>query len=117
MAVFTEELNTNYNFPNINIYNRYRDGVLVAYRAYPYDGYVMYDTTANLTAPKLDEDGNIIFDEDGNAIEVPVIQYFTMAGLSINYNFDNFSWVAVPRDSVDENDIYGDVDEPEHEVM
>ena len=39
-------------------------------------------------------------------IEIPVIHYFTLAGFPLNYNFDNFSWVAVLRSEVDENYIY-----------
>ena len=37
-------LNTNFNFTNINIYNRISNGVHTGYQAIPYDGYVMYDT-------------------------------------------------------------------------
>ena len=39
-------------------------------------------------------------------IEIPVIHYFTLAGCPLNYNFDNFSWVADLRSEVDENYIY-----------
>lgn len=97
MATYTETLNTTYNFPNIDIHNRYKDGVLCAYRAYPQDGYVMYDRNDELTEAKIDPDtGDFVIDEEtGDIVEVPVIHYFTMAGLPLNYNFDNFSWVAV----------------------
>lgn len=106
MAVYTEELNTNYNFPNINVYNRLRDGELTGYEARTVDGYVMYDPTANDMEP------------DPNTGDlVPVTYYYTLVGFPKTYNFANFSWVAVPRSSVDENYIFGGGNEPEHEVM
>lgn len=117
MAVYTEELNTNYNYPNINIYNRYRDGVLTGYNAYPVDGYVMYDTTDNYTEPLVDKNGDYVYDEEGNIIEVHVRYYYTVAGFPLRYNFNNFSYVAVLRSEVDEDYITGDPNEPEHEVM
>lgn len=110
MAVWTREINTDFNFPNINILNVLKDGVLNNYEAVPQDGYVMYDTT--------DEHTDWIFDEEqGMYVEVPVTHYFTMAGFPLNFNFDNFTWVAVLRSEVDENYIFGGEDEPEHEVM
>jgi hypothetical protein len=106
MATYTETLNTNYNFPNIDIYNRYKDGTLCAYRVYPHDGYVMYDTNDYHTEINPD-----------TMEEIPVTHYYTMAGLSLNYNFDNFSWVAVLRSEVDENYIFGVGDNKDHETM
>lgn len=93
-------LNTNFNFTNINIYNRISNGVHTGYQAIPYDGYVMYDTTDEYTDTVIDE-------ETGMPIEIPVIHYFTLAGFPLNYNFDNFSWVAVLRSEVNENYIFG----------
>ena len=94
MAIWTEELNSNYNFPNISIYNHLKDGVLMGYNAYPQEGYVMYDTNDNNLEP------------DSTTGElVPVTYYYTTAGFFLNYNFDNFSWVAIPRNEVDENYI------------
>lgn len=106
MAVYREELNTNYNFPNIYVYNRYRDDVLTGYKVYPHDGYVMYRTNANDTE---------LNPETGE--EVPVRYYYTQAGLSLNHNFDNFYWVAVPRSEVDENYIFGVGGNNDHEIM
>lgn len=105
MAVYTKELNTTFNYPHINIYNIYRDGVLSGYEAITEDGYVMYDTTDNIFEP-----------DPETGFEVPVTYYYTLAGFPSMYNFDNFSWVAVPRDSVDENYIFG-VGDNDHEVM
>lgn len=107
MAVYTEELNTNYNFPNIYIYNRYKDGVLSSYRAYPYDGYVMYSQSEVDTYPVMDENGNISY----------VTPYCTMVGLSLRTNFDNFDYVAVLRSEVNENYIFGGGEDNDHEVM
>ena len=109
MAVVTETIDTSFNFPHIDIYKRFYDGVQNAWRAYPQEGYVMYDTNDELTEPKVDpETGDFVIDEEtGNIVEVPVIHYFTMAGLPLSYNFDNFSWVSVPRSEVDENYIFG----------
>ena len=96
MAVWTEELATDISYPNIDVFRRYRDGVHSGYRITPKEGYVMYDTN----------DENYDIDpETGN--EIPVIHYFTIAYLPTNFNFDRFSWVAVPRSEVDENYIFG----------
>ena len=91
-------LNTDYSFPNINIFNRISNGEHTGYQAIPYDNYVMYDKNDNYTEPKLDENGNMMFDEHGNVIEVPVKQYTTLAGFPLSYNFDNFSYVAVAKE-------------------
>lgn len=102
---YTYEVNTEYNFPNITLYNWLRDGVLVGYRINANEGYVFYDTNAN----------DVEIDPETNE-ERPVTYYYTVAGLNPRYNFDNFSYVAVPRDSVDENYIFGGGDN-DHEVM
>lgn len=106
MAVWTEEINTNYNFPHINVYNLLKDGVLKGYEARTVEGYVMYDTTANDTEmnPETME-------------EVPVTFYYTLRGYPASFNFANFTMVAVPRDSVDENYIFGGGTTPTPEVM
>ena len=108
--IWTEEINTNFNFPHIDIINQYADGVLRKYEARTHDGYVMYDTTANDVELRPDE-------ETGELIEIPVIYYCTLAGFPKTYNFANFPYVAVPRDSVDENYIFGVGDNNEHEIM
>lgn len=106
MAVWTKELNTNYNFPHIDIYNRLRDGVFCDYQAIAHEGYVMYDTTAN----------DVEFDPI-TMEEITVTYYYTLRGFPASFNFANFTWVAVPRDSVDENYIFGGGDNNDHEVM
>jgi hypothetical protein len=106
MAVYTEELNTNFNYPHIDIFNRLRDGELTGYQARTHEGYVMYDTTANNTEQDPDT-----FEE------IPVTYYYILRGFPKTYNFDNFPWVAVPRDSVNENYIFGGGNDNDHEVM
>lgn len=104
MANYTEELNTSFNYPHIDIYNRLRDGELTGYQARTHDGYVMYDTDANDTEINPD-----------TMEEVPVTYYYTLRGFTKTYNFDNFSWVAVLRSEVDENYIFGG--DNEHETI
>lgn len=98
---YERELNTDYSFPNINIYNRISNGEHTGYQAIPYNDYVMYDKTENYTKPKLDENGNVMLDENGNIIEVPVKQYCTLAGFPLNFNFDNFPYVAILKTEAD----------------
>lgn len=105
MAVWTEELNTNYNYPHIDIFNRYCDGELSGYQARTHEGYVMYDPNANDT--ELDPE---------TMEERPVIYYYTLRGMPRTANLDNFPMIAVPRDSVDENYIFG-VGDNDHEIM
>ena len=104
---YTEELNTNYNFPNISIYNTLKDGMLSSYKVVPNDGYVMYNTTENNT--ELDP-------ETGE--EISVIYYRTIAMLPKTFNFNNFPYVAVLRSEVDENYIFGGGNnDNNHEIM
>lgn len=119
MAVYTDVLDTSFNFPNIDIYQRLKDGELSAYIARAQDGYVFYDTNATDTENRTDPDtGDLICDpETGVPIEFPVTYYYTIRIFPKTYNMANFSLVAVPRDSVDEDNIFGDVEDNEHEVM
>ena len=54
-------------------------------------------------------------DEDGNVVEV--YYYYVLKVLPLNFNFANFPWVAVPRDSVDENYIFGGGNNTDHETI
>lgn len=98
MAVYTREIATDIVFPNITVYRKFKDGVHYAYDIYSNDGYVMYDTTAQDT--EIDPD---------TLEEIPVTYYYTWLSRPLSFSFDNFTWVAVPRGSVDENYIFGDV--------
>lgn len=106
MATYTEEIATEFNFPNITIWKVLRDGVVAGYKARTNDGFVMYDPNANDT--ELDPE---------TMEERPVTYYYVIKSLNANYNFANFPWVAVPRDSVDENYIFGGGGNNDHEVM
>lgn len=106
MAVYTESINTNFNFPHIDIYNRYKDGVLSAYKLIPHEGYVVYDTTEN----------NIEIDPETGE-EKPVTYYSRMVIFPLNYNFNNFSYVAVLESEVDGNYIFGGGDNNDQETM
>lgn len=106
MAVITYEVATDIIYPNLTIERRLSDGVLAGYRLTANEGYVFYDTTDNYT--EIDPE---------TMEERPVIYYHTIAILPTNFNFANFHYVAVPRDSVDENYIFGVGDNNDHEVM
>ena len=105
MAIYTYEVDTTKNFPNITVYKYLKDGVQIGYRVNPNEGYVMYDTTSN----------DSIYDPETEQ-DIPITYYYTVMYTPLNYDFNNFTWVAVPRDSVPENQIMGDTDN-DHEVM
>lgn len=105
MAVYTYELSTEHIFPGISVYKILKDGVLNGWEVRANEGYVFYNVNANDTE----------WSEDLQE-EVPVTYYYTIKVLPLRFNFANFPWVAVPRDSVDENYIFG-VGDNEHEVM
>ena len=119
MAVYREELATDYSYPHIDIYRQYRDDVFNGYKAYAQNGYVFYDTNANDTTDLIDPDtGEPVIDEEtGMPVTVPITYYYTIRIFPKTYNMANFSLVAVPRDSVNENDIFGGGDNNNHEVM
>lgn len=120
MATYSEVLDTSINLENINVYKKINEETNehVMYLVRPVDGYVMYDTTANDTEPVIDsETGLPVTDpETGAVVERPVTYYYTVMYCPKTTNFDNFTWVAVPRDSVDENYIFGGGNN-DHEVM
>ena len=106
MAVYTYELSTEHNFPGISVYRVLRDGVLNSWEVRANEGYVFYNVNAN----------DVEWNEDLQE-EVPVTYYYTIKSLPLRFNFANFPWVAVPRDSVDENYIFGGGENNDHEVM
>lgn len=106
MATYTYEISSEHNiYPNITIYDSLTDGQLDGWRMNANEGYVFYDTSAN----------NTEFDPE-TMMEVPVIYYYTISYLPRTYNWANFHWVAVPRESVDENYIFG-VGNNNHETI
>ena len=95
-AIYTEELATDKVFPHIAVYRTFMDGVQNGWRLATEAEYVMYDST----------DKNVWVDPD-TMEETPVTYYYTGAELPFLYDFSAFPWVAVPRDSVDEEYIFG----------
>ena len=104
---YTYPIDTEHNiYPNLTVCKRLNeDNVQNGWRVTPNDGYVMYDSSQN----------DFIIDEETGE-EIPVNYYFTVAYHPQNFNFDNFSWVAVLRSTVDENYIFGGITQ-EPEVM
>lgn len=101
---FIYEVATEHNYPNLTVYKMFLNGNQSGWEVRANGGYVFYDTTAN----------DVEMNEEG--IEVPVTYYYTVRSFPLNYNWVNFPLVAVPRDSVDENYIFGGV-ENEPEIM
>ena len=119
MAEWTEQISTEHNnYPNITVYDRFADGEARGWRVQANDGYVFYDENANDTEIMVDPNTgmDVIDPETGLPVEVPVTYYYTVRYLPRTYNWANFALVAVPRDSVDENYIFG-VGDNNHEVM
>ena len=111
MAVYTYVVSEEHNiYPNLTVYDRLADGMPAGWRVNANEGYVMYDSTANDVEYETNP-------ETGEDIEIPVTYYYTLAIHPRTFNWNNFSWVAVPRDSVDENYIFGGGNNNDHEVM
>ena len=86
---FTTEIATDIIFPNIIVYRKYCDDVLSSYEMYPNEGYMVYDT--------MDEN----YDIDQETFEMtPVTRYYTWVTFPATFNFDNFTWVAVPEHEI-----------------
>lgn len=96
MTTYTFAEAKEYNFPNITVYRKLKDGVQSAWRFNTNEGYIMYDKRANDT--ELDPE---------TMIERPVTYYYVVASAPLSFNMDAFPWVAVPRESADKNYIFG----------
>ena len=106
-TTYAYKVSTEHNiYPNMTVFDRFADGVPSGWRVNANEGYVFCDTTAN----------NVELDES-RKIEVPVTYYYTIMHLSKYYNWANFPLVAVPRDSVDKNYIFGGGDTAGYGVM
>lgn len=90
-------------YPHIKVYAQYRDDTLLYWDVRTDEGYLMYDTDVE----------DIEIDENGN--EVPVTYYYSRACIPATYDFNTFSYIAVPRDSVDPKYILNDPNKPETE--
>ena len=84
--------------------------VLRSYFIYPIEGYALHNNAYD--EPILDDEGN----ETGE-----VLQRFTTAFTTVGYNYDfeanPDNIFAVPLSELDENQLCGNPNEPEHEVM
>ena len=92
MATYTFELATEFNFPNISIYRRFRDGEQIGWRVNANEGYVFYDILANDT--ELDPE---------TLGKKSVTYYYQVAFHTRNYDFSKFHYKAVLKNSVDKN--------------
>ena len=101
MAEYTYVPYTEHTYPNLTLEQRLCDGSPAGYRLTPNEGYVMYRTNAN----------DMEMDENGEWY--PVVYYYKYALLPRTYNFNNFTWVAVLRSTVDEDMIFSVGDKPE----
>lgn len=103
MASYTYVLSPTHNiYPNITVYDKYLHNVFEGWEIRAHEGYAFYDTTEEN------------YELDPNTMEqMPVTYYYTIASKPKKYNWNNFHYVAVPRDSVDENYIFGGNDDTE----
>ena len=107
MAVIFEISTEHNNYEGITVYDRFSNGVAAGWEVRANEGFVFYDTRRNDT--EIDPE---------TMEEIPVTYYYTIKSIPRTYNdWDNFPYVAVPRDSVDENYIFGGGNEPDHEIM
>lgn len=106
MAIYTYVIDEEHNiYPNITVKKILRDDVFTGWRINANEGYVFYDTTEQ----------NYEIDPE-TFVPIPITYYYTEADLPPNFNWNNFSWVAVPRNEVDENYIFGGGNN-DHEIM
>lgn len=98
--------NTNFNYPNITIYDILADGVCTGYEARPNEGYVMYSLSNDVITDINPETGE----------EITNTYYCRLVGLPLNYNFDNFDYIAVLESDVPADNIFGDGDNKTEKV-
>lgn len=84
--------------PNLYVESVYKDGVLKWYEIFPCSDYVLHIPSGDV--PAGDEEGNIIYDEDGNpVIDIP---YYSWGGAMApsDYDFETNpnGFEAVPYD-------------------
>lgn len=95
MATYTEILAPDIVLENMTAYRQLRDGEPFAIRVYANEGYAIYDTATEIE----------IDPETGEAD--PICYYTKVTVPASVFNVDTFTWAAVPRSEVDENDIFG----------
>ena len=70
---------------NLNVRSIFKDGVFKWYELYPVDGYVL--RIHILDEYQIDEEGNFVFDENGNKILVTPYRSYGGAMVMPNYDF------------------------------
>lgn len=75
--------------PNLYIRSHFKDGVLSFYQVYPCTGYVLHITANDYYL--YDENGDLVFDENGNPILVP---YYHGGGCTALKTYD---WATNPK--------------------
>ncbi len=70
--------------PNLYVRSRLKDGALQYFQIYPCDGYVL--RTPIMDEYQMDEEGNYVFDENGERILV--MPYRTWGGATALKNYD-----------------------------
>lgn len=93
-------------YPNLTVHEKSLGGEFAGWEVRANEGYVFYDANAN----------DVGYDPE-TMEEIPVTYYYVIRSFPKTYNWANFALVAVPRDSVPEDMIFGGGDEPEHEIM
>ena len=107
MAVYTETIDTSFNYQYIDIYKRFRDGEHCAYKAYPTTGYVMYSLSTDVIEIEDPETGEITTE----------IYYCRQVQFPLDFNFDEFDYIAVLENEVPADHIFGGSGDNNHEVI
>jgi len=86
---------------------------LLSYRIYPNEGYVLHDNQYD--QPIYDDETG----EETGGIMLGYIPYPSFVTVGNRYDFEENErqLYCVPADTVPENQIFGGVDKPEHEIM
>lgn len=118
---YTYVENTTFNKPNITVYDKLWDGVKDGYKLLPNEGYVLQNITEEqYPTPALDENGDFIYDENGDMVEIYLNHYYRIALIPLRSAsaIDNFVAVAESSIPYPEDQIFGGgTTESDHEVM
>lgn len=101
--------------PNLMIRGAFKDGVLIHYRIYPVDGYVL--RIPELDEYQTDKDGNYIL--DGNGERILLTPYRSYGGAT---EMPNYDWTLNPcgyyAELYEEGMIvFGNPEDNKHEVI
>ena len=86
----TEQLSSEFQYPNINIFARYYNGEFNGYTAKAKEGYVFYekDTYSSEPDPLTGEEKQVVY-------------YYRIRLFPPRYNMENFNLVAVKEEDVE----------------